>query len=169
KFLNDNLNLVQNATAQHNWVVYRYAEVLLNYAEAMNEAYGADNNNGYTKTARQAINEVRARSSMPVINIASTTSKDGFRVAVKHERRIELAFEGHRYWDLLRWKDAATVLNQPIIGVKVTKVSSNPNVWSYQKVNVATRKFNLAANYFYPFTRTEIVNSKGALVQNPGY
>jgi len=169
KFLNDNLNLVQNATAQHNWVVFRYAEVLLNYAEAMNEAYGADNNNGYTKTARQAINEVRARSAMPAVNIATTTSKDGFRIAAKHERRIELAFEGHRYWDLLRWKDAETVLNQPILGVKVTKVSSNPNVWSYQKVNASTRKFNPASNYLYPFTRTEIVNSNGTLVQNPGY
>ena len=167
KFLNDNLNLVQNATAQHNWVVFRYAEVLLNYAEAMNEAYGADNDNGYGKTARQAINQVRARSSMPPVNIATTSSKDGFRVAVKHERRIELAFEGHRYWDLLRWKDAETVLNQPIVGVKVTKVS--PGVWTYQKVNVATRKFNPNANYLYPFTRTEIVNSNGALVQNPGY
>ncbi len=169
KFLNDNLNLVQNATAQHNWVVYRYAEVLLNYAEAMNEAYGADNNNGYAKTGRQALNEVRARSAMPAINISTTTSKDGFRVAMKHERRIELAFEGHRYWDLLRWKDAETVLNQPIIGVKVTKVSSSPNVWTYQKVNVATRKFDATKNYLYPFTRTEIVNSNGALVQNPGY
>lgn len=169
KFLNDNLNLVQNATAQHNWVVFRYAEVLLNYAEAMNEAYGADNANGYAKTARQAINEVRARSAMPAINIATTTSKEGFRVAVKHERRIELAFEGHRYWDLLRWRDAETVLNQPIFGVKVTKVSSNPNVWTYQKVIAATRKFNPASNYLYPFTRTEIVNSNGTLVQNPGY
>jgi hypothetical protein len=167
KYINENLNLVQNATVQHNWVVFRYAEVLLNYAEAMNEAYGADNNNGYTLTARQAINQVRARSTMPAINIAATTSKDGFRVAVKHERRIELAFEGHRYWDLLRWKDAETVLNQPIIGVKVTKVS--PGVFTYQKVNVATRKFNASANYYYPFSRTEIVNSQGALVQNPGY
>nr|WP_294897949.1 RagB/SusD family nutrient uptake outer membrane protein [uncultured Pedobacter sp.] len=167
KFLNDNLNLVQNATVQHNWVVFRYAEVLLNYAEAMNEAYGPDNNNGYGKTARQAINEVRARSSMPAVNIATTTSKDGFRTAVKHERRIELAFEGHRYWDLLRWKDAETVLNQPIVGLKVTKVSAN--TWTYQKVNVATRKFDSSKNYYYPFSRTEIVNSNGALVQNPGY
>jgi starch-binding outer membrane protein, SusD/RagB family len=169
KFLNDNLNLVQNATAQHNWVVFRYAEVLLNYAEAMNEAYGPDNNNGYAKTARQAMNEVRARSAMPAVSLAISSSIDGFRTAVKHERRIELAFEGHRYWDLLRWKDAETVLNQPIIGVRVTKVSSNPNVWTYQKVTAATRRFNPAANYLYPFTRTEIVNSNGALVQNPGY
>ncbi|RYF20274.1 MAG: RagB/SusD family nutrient uptake outer membrane protein [Flavobacteriales bacterium] len=172
KFLNDNLNLVQNATAQHNWVVFRYGEVLLNYAEAMNEAYGPDNNNGYAKTARQAINEVRNRTgvAMPAVNLAATASKDGFRVAVKQERRIELAFEGHRYFDLLRWKDAETVLNQPIVGVMVTKIATTPTrIWSYQMVNVATRKFNPSANYLYPFTRTEIVNSEGTLVQNPGY
>ncbi len=167
KFINENLNLVQNGTAQHNWVVFRYGEVLLNYAEAMNEAYGPDNNNGYTLTARQALNQVRTRSAMPAVNILNTTSKDDFKVAAKHERRIELAFEGHRYWDLLRWKDAETVLNQPIIGIKVTKVS--PGVFTYQKVNVAARKFNAAANYYYPFSRTEIVNSQGALVQNPNY
>lgn len=167
KYMNDNLNLTQNQTAQHNWVVFRYGEVLLNYAEAMNEAYGPDNNNGYAKTARQAINEVRARSNMPGVNVATTTSIDGFRTAVKHERRIELAFEGHRYWDLLRWKDAETVLNQPIVGVKITKVS--PNVWSYEKVNVATRRFVAPTNYLYPFSRTEIVNSNGTLTQNPGY
>ncbi len=169
KFMNDNLNLTQNATAQHNWVVFRYGEVLLNYAEAMNEAYGTDNSNGYAKTARQAINEVRTRSNMPVVDVATTTSTLGFRKAVKHERRIELAFEGHRYWDLLRWKDAETVLNQPIVGVKVSKLPSNPNVWSYEKVNVATRTFDATANYLYPFSRTEIVNSNGTLIQNPGY
>ncbi|WP_232456806.1 RagB/SusD family nutrient uptake outer membrane protein [Pedobacter psychrophilus] len=171
KFLNDNLNLVQNGTAQHNWVVFRYGEVLLNYAEAMNEAYGPDNNNGYAKTARQAINEVRNRPTvvMPPVNLIATTSKTGFQIAVKQERRIELAFEGHRYWDLLRWKDAGTVLNQPIVGVIATKVTTTPRVWSYEKVNVATRKFNAPTNYLYPFTRTEIVNSQGTLIQNPGY
>ena len=171
KFHNDNLNLIQNQTAQHNWVVFRYAEVLLNYAEAMNEAYGPDANNGYSKTARQALNEVRNRFSvqMPPVTAAIAADKIAFRDAIKRERRIELAFEDHRYWDLLRWKDAEVVLNQPIVGVQVTKVSSNPNVWSYTKRNVATRTFNKDAHYYYPFTRAEVVNSNNTLVQNPGY
>lgn len=170
KFTNDNLNLVQSGTAQHNWVVFRYAEVLLNYAEAMNEAYGPDATNGYSKSARQAINEVRNRQSvqLPPLNLATTSTQAGFKDAVKHERRIELAFEDHRYWDLLRWKDAERVLNQPIVGVKITKVSATPAVWSYEKRNVATRIFN-PAHYYYPFSRAEIVNSQGALIQNPGY
>jgi hypothetical protein len=93
KFLTDNLNLIQGQTAQHNWVAYRYAEILLNYAEAMNEAFGpTDVPAGFTLSATDAINMVRNRASadLPLI---STESKDEFRSAIKHERRIELAFE----------------------------------------------------------------------------
>ena len=95
KFLTDNLNLTQGATAQHNWVVFRYAEILLNYAEAMNEAYGPDDNNGYTLTAREALQIVRDRASMLLPEVTAE-NKDDFREAVRHERRIELAFEDHR-------------------------------------------------------------------------
>jgi len=167
KFLTDNLNLVQNGTAQNQWVVFRYAEILLNYAEAMNEAYGPDViPAGYTLSARQALRLVRNRAStsLPAITVTATTD---FRNAIKHERRIELAFEDHRYWDLLRWKDAETILNQPIQGVTVSKTSTG--AFSYQKINIATRTFNSPANYYYPFSQTEIVNSNGTLIQNPGY
>ncbi|MDB5110336.1 MAG: putative outer membrane protein involved in nutrient binding [Mucilaginibacter sp.] len=167
KFLTDNLNLVQGGTAQNQWVVFRYAEILLDYAEAMNEAYGPDNlPTGYAITARQALKMVRDRAStsLPAVTI---TSVSDFRNAVKHERRIELAFEDHRYWDLLRWNNAATVLNQPITGVAVTKTSTG--TFAYQKVNVAIRTFNSPANYYYPFSQAEIANSNGTLKQNPGY
>jgi hypothetical protein len=167
KFLTDKLNLTQGATAQNQWVVFRYAEILLDYAEAMNEAYGADATpTGYTVTARQALKLVRDRASTLLPAVAATSVTD-FRTALKHERRIELAFEDHRYWDLLRWKDAETVLNQPIKGVTVTKTSTG--AFAYQKVNVATRVFNTAANYYYPFPQAEIANSNGTLQQNPGY
>jgi hypothetical protein len=167
KFLTDQLNLTQGGTAQHNWVLFRYAEILLNYAEAMNEAYGQDAlPAGYTLTAKQALKLVRDRASaaLPAITV---TAKDDFRKVVKHERRIELAFEDHRYWDLLRWKEAETILTQPVTGVKVTK---NPNsTYNYQVVNVATRKFRAPAMYLYPFSQAEIVNAKGKLEQNTGY
>ncbi len=167
KFLTDNLNLVQGGTAQNQWIVYRYGEILLDYAEAMNEAYGPDAvPAGYSVTARQALKRVRDRAStsLPVVTASSQTD---FRTAIKHERRIELAFEGQRYWDLLRWNDAQTVLNQPIKGITVTKTSTG--AFSYQQVNVATRVFNAPANYYYPFSQAEIVNSKNTLQQNPGY
>lgn len=165
KFLTDNLNLTQGATTQHNWVVFRYAEILLNYAEAMNEAYGPDDNHGYTLTAREALQMVRDRASMLLPEV-TVSSKSEFREAVKHERQIELAFEDHRYWDLLRWKDAMEVLNEPVYGVKVTKTGENS--WSYEKVKVAERNF-LEWNYYMPFSRSEVENSNHTLEQNPGY
>ena len=166
KFLTDNLNLIQGGTAFHLWPMYRYAEVLLNYAEAMNEAYGPDNIPGeFTISARQALMQVRnsASTSLPAI---TTVDRNEFRQALKHERRIELAFEDHRYWDLIRWKDAETVLNQPVKGVKVTKDMNG--IFSYQVVNVAPRVF-LDRNYYLPFTRADVENSKGTLLQNADY
>ena len=160
KFVNDGLNLTQGATAQHNWVAFRYAEVLLNYAEAMNEAFGpTEKPEGYPMSATEAIMMVRNRASAQLPKLNATT-KAAFRAAVKHERQIELAFEDHRYWDLLRWKDAMEVLNQPVKGVKING--------GYQVVEVATRTFN-ERNYYLPFMRSEIQNSNGTLEQNKGY
>jgi starch-binding outer membrane protein, SusD/RagB family len=166
KFLNDNMNLTQGATQVHNWPVFRYGEILLEYAEAMNEAYGADNDNGWGLTAKQALNAVRSRTgvAMPAVTIGDQA---GFRNAVKHERRIELVFENYRYWDLLRWKDAATVLNGAMNGVLVTKNTSGQFI--YTPVNVENRVFDASKMYYYPFPQTEIIKSKGILQQNAGW
>ncbi|MBQ3245886.1 MAG: RagB/SusD family nutrient uptake outer membrane protein [Bacteroidales bacterium] len=165
KFLTDNLNLTQGATAQHNWVAYRWGEVLLNYAEAMNEAYGPDAvPAGFTMSARQALQMVRDRASTSLPKVTATDVVS-FRKAVKHERRIELAFEDHRYWDLLRWKDAMDILNSPILGVKVSKSGDS---WKYEVEEVATRTFH-ERNYYLPFLRSEIENSNNTLEQNPQY
>ena len=165
KFLTDNLNLQQGQVAQHNWIAYRYAEVLLNYAEAMNEAYGPDAvPAGFTMSARQALQQVRDRASTKLPKVVAA-DQEAFREAVKHERRVELAFEDHRYWDLLRWKDAMDVLNKPVLGVAVTKTEDG---WSYQVQEVATRTF-YERNYYLPFLRSEIENSGNTLEQNPQY
>lgn len=165
KFLTDNLNLVQGQVAQHNWVAYRWAEILLNYAEAMNEAYGPDQiPTGYTMSARQALQQVRDRASSKLPKVIAT-DQDSFRDVIKRERRIELAFEDHRYWDLLRWKDAMDVLNRPVLGVNITKNDDN---WNYEVVEVATRTFH-EKNYYLPFLRSEIENSGNTLEQNPNY
>lgn len=166
KFLNPNLNLIQSETRPRSWIVFRYAEILLNYAEAMNEAFGPDNNNGWGISARDAITAVRGRSdvNMPPVKAAS---QDEMREAIKHERRIELAFEGHRYWDLLRWKDAETVLNEPLRGMRINR---NPdNSFSYTEFSVESRKFIAPKMYYYPFPYTEVAKSNGILEQNPGW
>ena len=165
KFLTDELNLTQGATAQHNWVAYRYAEVLLNYAEAMNEAYGPSSlPAGFPMSAAQALQMVRDRASgrLPKVNVSTV---DAFRAAVKHERQVELAFEDHRYWDLLRWTDAMDVLNKPVQGVRITRSGGD---YKYTVADVASRTFNVR-NYYLPFMRSEIVNSDSTLEQNPGY
>ena len=108
--------------------------------------------------------QVRNRASMSLPPVAAATP-DSFREAVKRERRVELAFEDHRYWDLLRWKDAATVLNKPVQGVAITRTDGT---YFYKVVDVAARTFKVE-NYYLPFMRSEIQNSGGTLEQNPGY
>ena len=165
KFLTDGLNLTQGQTAQHNWIAYRYAEVLLNYAEAVNEAWGpATVPAGFPMSAADALQQVRDRASVSLPAV-DTGTVDSFRAAVKHERQVELAVEDHRYWDLLRWRDAMDVLNKPVQGVKVTRSGDN---WQYKVVDVADRVF-AERNYYLPLMRSEIENAGGTLEQNPGY
>ena len=166
KFLAPNLNLVEGGSTDHIWPLYRYAEVLLNYAEAMNEAYGPDADpDGYGMTARDALTEVR-NSASTLLPAVTASSKADFRKAVKNERQVELAFEDHRYWDLLRWEDAETVLNRSVKGVVVTKNSLGGYQYTYKYVG--TRVFE-EKNYYLPFSRKEIANAGGTLTQNPFY
>lgn len=164
KFLNENLNLVQDEKRLRSWIVFRLAEIYLNYAEAMNEAYGPDDSNGYGLTAREAINIVRSRTGVEMPPVTAT-SKDEFREKVKHERRIELAFEEHRYWDVRRWKDATNVLNAPLLGVRAVKNGTN---FTYDVKEVEKRVFT-EKMYFYPIPQSEIVKSKGIVTQNSGW
>ena len=166
KFLIDNLYLTQDETRIHNWVMFRYAEILLNYAEAMNEAFGPDQDNGYGLTARDAVNRVRNRTGvkMPVV-VANNQSE--MRDKIKHERMIELAFEDHRYWDLLRWKDAETELNKPLRGIIAVRNSATN--FSYTEFDVENRVFVAPKMYYYPIPQAEINKSKGILTQNQGW
>lgn len=94
KFIDPRLQSGQGQDCR--WKKYRLAEIYLNYAEAENEA------NGPTAGAYEAVNTVRRRASMP--DLPSGLSKDAFRDRVRNERRVELAIEEHRFWDVRRWK-----------------------------------------------------------------
>ena len=149
------------------WIYFRYAEILLNYAEAANEAYGPDAvPAGSTMSARQAINMVRARSgvNMPALAVGLTQSQ--MRDAVRYERRVELAFEEHRYYDVRRWKIADVTENKPAGGMIITKTASG---FTYTpKVALDGRKFE-TKHYWLPIPRAEILASGGKLDQNFGY
>ena len=164
KFMAPNLYLQQDEMERHIWPIFRYAEVLLNYAEAMNEAFGPDGLNGKSLSAKDALNMVRSRPgvNMPLV---TTSDKDEFRKAVRHERQIELAFEGHRYWDLVRWKEG-DVLSEDILGVRV---SDDVSPVGYEKIVVEKRVFTVPKMYRYPFPYYEVQRSNGILEQNPGW
>jgi hypothetical protein len=166
KFLNDKLDLVSDASKQRSWIVFRYGEILLNYAEAMNEAYGPDDANGYTLTARAAINMVRARVGVVMPAVVATNQAE-MRERIKHERQIELAFEGHRYWDLIRWKDAEVILNSEIMGVVPSDMGNS--VFTYEEKEIESRVFDASKMYFYPIPQSEISKSNGILIQNQGW
>ena len=152
--------------ARHVWVIFRYAEILLNYAEAMNEAYGpevAGPGALANMTALQAVNIVRARTGVAMPPFPAGMSQAAFRTKLMNERRVELAFEDHRFWDIRRWKtgNQTTV----ITGVDISRDESN-NLTFVPKV-VETRVWDDRMN-LYPIPQSEyFINNK--LGQNPGW
>jgi hypothetical protein len=172
KFLSEfaSWNQVSNSLARRPWVAFRYAEVLLNCAEGLNEAQGvaaATEVLGY-------INQIRARSgvNMPALQTTNPTANGyvqltqaAIRERIKNERRIELCFEGHRFFDVRRWNEGAKYFNVPAKGMRITFDSSSNLV--YTILDVEPRVFE-AKNNFYPFSQT-VINKQPALIQNTGY
>lgn len=162
KYVIESVNIAPVAAPKrHNWVLFRLGEVLLNYAEAMNEAAGGPENAGdYDRTALQAVNEVRLRAGMPVF--PAGMSQDEFRTKLRNERRVELAFEDHRFWDVRRWKIA------PETNIKGITVVVNPfGGYVYGTKDVETRVWDEKMN-LYPIPQGErFKNNK--LGQNPGW
>jgi hypothetical protein len=139
------------------WVFFRYGEVLLNYAEAEFEL-------GNEAVARQYINMVRAR---PSVNMpAVTDAGNALRARIQNERRVELAFEELRFFDVRRWKIAAVTENIPILRMHITKQANGSKV--YQVQTLEARSF-LPQHYLMPIPRSEVDKSQGSLKQNPGY
>lgn len=150
KYVDENINLTRGQSSIHTWIIIRYAEVLLNYAEAMNEAYGPNDAHGYGTTAIQAVNEIRRRVGMPAL--PSSLTQDGLRERIRNERRVELAFEGRRFWDVRRWMIAADVLSSPVHGVSINK---RGGTFQYEPTEVEDRAFE-EKMYFYPIPQSEI-------------
>ncbi|PGH39510.1 MAG: RagB/SusD family nutrient uptake outer membrane protein [Candidatus Nephrothrix sp. EaCA] len=144
KFLSQNLQTPYSGASQcqQDWVLLRYADVLLMLAEAENEINGSP-----TQIVYDAVNQVRRRSSMP--ELPPGLSKEEMRNRIRHERRVELAFEGLRYFDLKRWKIAKQVLNNVKDGLTPYKFEDK--------------------NYLWPIPQSEIDKSNGTLIQNPSY
>jgi hypothetical protein len=170
KFMNDAYPLQNpwgNAGFQP-WIYFRYAEILLNFAEAANEAYGPDAvPSGSTLSARTAINQIRSRPGINMPALATGLSQSQMRDAVRYERRVELAFEEHRFYDVRRWKIADVTENKPAGGMIITK-NANGSFSYTPKVALDGRSF-ATKHYWLPIPRAEIQASGGQLQQNAGY
>lgn len=132
-----------------DWVEVRYAEVLLNQAEALVEL-------GKTKEALVPLNKIRARAKLP--NVIET-DKIALRNIIQEERKVELAFEGHRYWDLRRWNKSVEILKgTKMHGVKITK--KNDDSFAYEVVSCDDRERYYEERYDkFPIPLDEIKNN----------
>ncbi|MFT4782225.1 MAG: hypothetical protein ACI9SD_001918 [Pseudohongiellaceae bacterium] len=159
-----------NKTITYPWPMMRLSELYLNYAEALNEL------NGPSLEVYDALNKIRERAGIPSVQdawsdvaYASTlnkhTNKEGLREIIQQERMIELAFEGHRYYDIRRWKLAEEYFTTPIKGWSVNE-ETEANY--YQVTDVSQRAFNAPRDYLQPISFIELSRNPN-LIQNPGW
>ena len=148
-------------TTRHNWIVMRLAEVYLNYAEAMYNYYGnADAAGEFGMSANEAINVLRNR---PDIQMPEFTGNANFEERYMRERLVELAFEGHRFWDIRRWKKGAEFFNSIEVANIVPDQNGNLILNRVTKSRQWNEKYNL-----YPIPQSEL-QKNGNLTQNPNW
>ncbi len=149
------------------WPIIRLADLYLLYAEALNETKDVPDDEVY-----HYVDLVRERAGLSGVveswhsysgNPDKPSTKSGMREIIQHERMIELAFEGQRFWDLRRWKRAEEFMNKPIRG---WNIAGRGNEF-YKIVTVYTPRFEFK-DYFWPIREAELINNPN-LVQNLGW
>ncbi|MBX3240544.1 MAG: RagB/SusD family nutrient uptake outer membrane protein [Chitinophagaceae bacterium] len=149
----NNTNIYGSKT---DWIVFRYAEILLNYAEAALAL-------GKPGEALDAINEIRDRAGIALLSSIDLNK-------IKHERRVELAFEGHRYWDLRRWRTAVPDLTRSFSGLQyiLDYNTGNLKLVVINGVDGGAMPTFFEKNYYFPITPARRANNP-SLAENPGY
>lgn len=161
KVVNPGVDVANNSGfEQRSWVYFRLAEIYLNYAEALNEWQGP------VADVYTYINKIRNRVGLP--NLKSGLSKDEMRKAIHLERRLELAFENHRYFDSRRWGLAETTENKPIHSMNIMEGTHLQDDAYYKRIVVEPRVFE-KKHYWFPIPQDDINKSKHVLKQNPGW
>ena len=160
KLLNEsvNANPTSISNQKHYPVHIRYTEIFLIYAEAANEAWGPDGTGTHGFSARDVIAAIRNRAGItqPDVHLAAILTKDDMRKMIRNERRLELSFEGFRFWDLRRWKENLT---EPAKGVIITN-----NVFNVRTIE--NRQYS-DFMYYGPIPNLEAL--KANLQQNKGW
>lgn len=148
KYVDEGVNLLTGTTSVHSWDIIRLADVYLWYAEALNE-YSP----GHADVLN-FLNKVRTRPGVAMPAVQAGLTQTQMRSIIRHERLVELAFEGHRFWDVRRWMIAASALGSPVKGVEITKEPSG--TFTYASKDIETRVFENKM-YFYPIPQAEIL------------
>ena len=154
----------RTVTNKHHWIVYRYAETLLTYAESMINAFGDPDytDDVYKYSARWALNQVRANAQMPQVK---ADGKEEFIEALRNEWRVEFAFEDHRFWDIRRWKIGSDTQRE-LNGVKIIREEDGTK--SYYRQVCETRKWTDRMN-LYPIPQSELFKNPNLNPQNQGW
>lgn len=139
--------------------IIRYAEILLNYAEARNESLGIPDQQVYA-----AVEAIRERAGLDPFVLPTGLSQGAMREIIRNERQKELAFEGHRFFDVRRWKLAESLENRQLHGTEPVRMASGT---TYNTINVRKRVFDKRM-YLWPIPQSEVAKSLD-LIQNPGY
>lgn len=156
KFLDERIDHRMSGTTCQNFIMMRYAEVLLNYAEALNEA---ENSAEARQKAVTQLNRIRTRAGVGLLK-AQDYDQNSLRERIRKERRVELCFEEHRFFDIKRWKIASTVMKRPKMGInKVNGV--------YVRSKIGDCTYNPRMNLM-PIPMSEVSNCP-LIYQNPGY
>lgn len=162
KMLNPDAPPGNDASGQ-NYIFYRYAEVLLNYAEAQNEAVGPDG------SVYDAINAIRDRSDLP--ELPAGLSKDEMREIIHSERRVELCFENKRYFDNKRLAIAEEVMHNPRhnMVIRNTKPADNSGEWVYSVEEEVKYSVKFEPKQYMSPIPQNAIDQNPNIVQNPGY
>jgi hypothetical protein len=160
KFM-DPINRVSYQKGETNWMIFRYGEVLLNYAEACVEL-------GETAKATDALNQIRTRAGIAKKN--SITIDE-----IRHERKMELAFENQRWWDMRRWHIADQVLNSRafyglypyLVWENGKDISAMKYIFKISLAPKETRTF--LPKLYYEMIPTSAISTNPQIIQNPGY
>ena len=165
KYINEATSFIPEAEAEykHHWVIYRYAETLLTYAEAANEYFKnpAATDAELTMSALDVLNQVRLNAQMPPVDAYDYES---FVEAVRREWRVEFAFEDHRFWDVRRWNIGATTQTQ-VDGVNIVETNSG---LEYSRKMVEKRTWADRMN-LYPIPKSELFSNPNLNPQNIGW
>lgn len=163
KYIQETTSFVPDKTVtnKHHWVVYRYAETLLAYAESMVNAFGSPDYSDpdYPYSALWALNQVRSNAGMP------EADGDDFKNKLINEWRVEFAFEDHRFWDVRRWK-IGDETQRELVAVNIRR--DEDGTLNFYRQVYENRKWT-DRMYFYPIPQSELFKNRNLYPQNIGW